>query len=245
MRAKREADAAREFRAAIPLLMAAGTRECPITTIRRRPRRAANGCRISSRPTSACSSEAQTDDRRRQRRRRDLLPGRCRPRPVGAATRWRHSSARMLIKDTALAELIRKEQDLDQADECAARHAQQRAGLAVRPSAMKTASRRINAAIEQDAQRAQRRCASEIARQFPSYANLIDPQAADRSTRSKPRYEPGRGPALVLFRPRRQLRVGRAEGRAGGVRADSCVLPGRSRPRCDKLRKSLEAGRRR
>ena len=85
-----------------------------------------------------------------------------------------NSSARVVAKDPALAELVRKEQDL--AKEISAQLGALNNLLALSSGERDDGSvRAINAAIEK--QRADRKAArQEINRRFPTYANLVDPK---------------------------------------------------------------------
>ena len=171
MRAGRDADAMREFRAAIPILMAARAR-MPTTTTPPWSPRARSACRTSSSPICSWSR------RRRRETGRDIaaetfgLADAIRGRSVQQALA--SSSARMVAKDAALAELVRKEQDLTK--QINAQLGALNNALAL-PSSERdeTGVRAINAAIDKD--RAERaKAQQEIARRFPSYADLVDPK---------------------------------------------------------------------
>jgi CHAT domain-containing protein len=84
------------------------------------------------------------------------------------------SSARMVAKDAALAELVRKEQDLSK--QINAQLGALNNVLALPSSERDEAGvRAINAAIDKD--RAERaKAQQEIARRFPAYADLVDPK---------------------------------------------------------------------
>src|SRR5262249_16754435 len=88
------------------------------------------------------------------------------------------SSARMIAKDSALAELIRKEQDL--AKQVNAELGVLNNALALPSSERDEAGvRAINATIEK-ARSERGKARAEIARRFPSYADLTDPKTATR-----------------------------------------------------------------
>ena len=214
MRAGKDADAIREFKAAIPILLAASRENADDDDATRRRRRAASGCRASWKPISSCwrtrSPPAATSP---------PTPSalRIRSAAVRCSRRWRRPSARASIKDPALAELVRKEQDLGKQVN-AQLGLLNNCSLCPPLSATKRASRPINASIEKlrsDRDKAR----AEINKRFPSYADLVDPKPpsvdADQGDAGR-----RRGDAVVLFRTRCELCLGRAERRAGGVCGD-------------------------
>ena len=128
MRAGRDADAMREFRAAIPILMAASRENADDDdTHRDRGAQAAAAERRRGlyRLLAKAPPEAGNDVAVETFALADAIRGRSVQQALAS------SSARMVAKDPALAELVRKEQDLGQADQRPARCAQQCAGAAL------------------------------------------------------------------------------------------------------------------
>ena len=118
----------------------------------------------------------------------------------------------MVAKDAALAELVRKEQDLAK---------QINAQLGALNNALSLPSgerddkvvRAINASIDQ--LRAERsKAQQEIARRFPSYADLIDPKPPTVE-QIKATLAPGEAFLSFYFGRDCQLRLGRSQGRSG------------------------------
>jgi CHAT domain-containing protein len=172
MRAHRDAEAAREFRAAIPLLMA-GARENSdeenTTLLAARSHRLRNIVEsyitLRSRGQTGSSDEAAVETFALA----DAIRGQSVQQALAA------SSARHVVQDKALAELVRAEQDLTK--QVNAQLGTLNNVLAL-PSSERDESniKALNAAIaklrvDRDRKRA------EIAKRFPSYANLIDPKA--------------------------------------------------------------------
>ena len=172
MRAKRDADAVREFRAAIPQLMAAGHEDADednATAAAARRERLQNiveayitlldrGRAGNSDDSVAIATFALADAIRGQSVRLALA----------------QSSARMLIKDGRLADLARQEQDLDK--QLNAQLGTLNNVLAL-PSGQRdeSAVKVLNVAISK--LRSDRdKLRVDIAKQFPSYANLTDPK---------------------------------------------------------------------
>ena len=171
MRAGQESDAVREFKAAIPTLITA-TREIAdtddTTLVAARTNRLQDIAeayigllaKSQARSGNAAIETFQLADAIRSHSLQQALSA---------------SSARMIAKDSALAELIRKEQDLAK---------QVNAQLGVLNNALALPSgerdeagvRAINATIEK-ARSERTKARAEIARRFPSYADLIDPKA--------------------------------------------------------------------
>lgn len=170
MRAKRDADAAREFRTAIPVMMAAGHDEADddnATAAAARRERLQNIVEAyitlleRGRPDSGDDSAAVETFG---------LADAIRGQSVRLALA--QSSARMLIKDSNLADLVRHEQDLDK--QLNAQLGTLNNALAL-PSDQRNegAVKVLNAAISK--LRSDRdRLRSDIAKQFPGYANLSD-----------------------------------------------------------------------
>ena len=167
---KARRDAMREFRAAIPVLMAAARENADDdndASVAARSQRLQN---IVEAYIALLDRGAVGDgDDRRSR----PSPWPTRSAAVRCSRRWRRR-ARACHDDPALADLVREEQDLTKQVNAAARHAQQRAGAAVRP-ARRERRQGAQASIvklrgERDKERA------EIAKRFPSYADLIDPK---------------------------------------------------------------------
>ena len=140
-----------------------------MTTIRRRLRRAASACRVSSKPISICSQENSAGDVGVETfSLADAIRGRSVQQALAA------SSARAAAKDPALAELVRKEQDLGK---------QVNAQLGTLTNVLSLPSHErdekgvqaINASI--NALRADRtKARQEISQRFPAYADLISPK---------------------------------------------------------------------
>ena len=172
MRAKRDADAAREFRTAIPLLMAAGqesSEDDNATAAAARRERLQNvveayiglldrGRTDKNDDSVAVKSFALSDAVRGQSVRRAIA----------------QSSARMLIKDSKLADLARQEQDLDK--QMNAQLGTLNNALAL-PSSQRDESGVKVLSVAINRLRGERdKLRADIAKQFPTYANLIDPK---------------------------------------------------------------------
>ena len=223
---RRDADAVREFKAAIPVLMAAARENADDdddTVVAARSLRLQNIVEAYI----ACSP---------RQRQMPAAMSRWKPSALADAIRGQIGAAGAdglerahVGKDPALADLVRKEQDLGQADQCAARRAQQCASL---PSTqrdenvVKATTPRSTSCAPIATRRAQRSTSA-----FPSYADLIDPKPptvdADQGDAARRRSD-----AVVLFRAGRKFRVGGAEGRAGGVCGRSRRPPAISKARC-------------
>jgi CHAT domain-containing protein len=172
LRAGRDADAIREFRTAIPVLMAAAREnadddDTSVTAARRQRLQgiveAYIGLLAKNRKDTGTDIESETF------RLADAIRGQSVQQAVAS------SSARMIAKDPALADLIRKGQDLTK--QINAQLGTLNNVLAL-PSSERDESglKAINAAI--DKARVDRdKARSEIGRRFPSYADLIDPSA--------------------------------------------------------------------
>ncbi len=170
-RAGKDADATREFKAAIPLLMAAARENADnddTTVVAARRERLQDIVEAYVGLLAKTSKDAGGDAADETFRLADAVRGQSVQNALAA------SSARMSVKDPALSELIRKEQDLTM---------QVNALLGTLNNTLAlTASERdeqgvaaINATIEKT--RAERNGArNEIARRYPSYADLIDPK---------------------------------------------------------------------
>jgi CHAT domain-containing protein len=168
-KAKRDADAVREFKAAIPIMMAASRENAAddeTTLIAARTQRLQSIieayigllARVGKSPETAAETFALADAIRGQAVQQALAA----------------SSARMVAKDPALAELVRSEQDLGK--QINAQLGSLNNALAL-PSSERDekAVRGINAAVE--SLRAERsKAQQEIKRRFPSYADLVDPK---------------------------------------------------------------------
>jgi CHAT domain-containing protein len=169
-RAGRDADAIREFKAAIPIMMTASRENSgddDPTVV------AARNVRLQRIVEAyigvvARSGSASNDVAVETFGLADAVRGHAVQRALA------NSSARLLAKDPALAELVRKEQDLDK--EVSAQLGALNNLLALPSDQRDEASgRAINATIEK--LRANRKTArSEINRRFPSYADLVDPK---------------------------------------------------------------------
>ena len=213
-RAGRDADAIREFKTAIPILMAAARENADdddTTVVAARSQRLQV---IVEAYIGAAGARAEQVERRRGR---DLpLADAIRGHSVQQALAA--SSARMVAKDPALAELVRKEQDLGKQINAAARHAQQRAGAAAE-RARREGRRGASTPRSTSCAPTATRRATRSTKRFPTYADLIDPKPptvdADQGDAAR-----RRGVAVVLFRPGRQLRLGGAEGWPGRLRRD-------------------------
>jgi CHAT domain-containing protein len=171
VRAGKDADAVREFRAAIPVLMAtaresAGDDDTTVVAARRERLQNIVESYIGVLARSQRDSGGDVVDE--TFRLGDAIRGQSVQHALAA------SSARMTAKDPALSDLIRKEQDLTM-------QANALLGTLNNVLALPASERdeqgvkSINATIERT--RAERNSArNEIARRFPSYADLIDPR---------------------------------------------------------------------
>lgn len=191
MRAGKDADALREFRAAIPVLLTA-SREIAIdddsAVVAARTERLKDvveayiGLLARSRDGASAEVAAETF------RLSDAIRGQSVQRALTAST------ARMVAREAALAELVRKEQDLE-------KQIGAQLGLLNNVLSLPSGQRdekivpQINADIERlRASRASAR--TEIARRFPSYAELTEPKAP---TVDEARAALRSGEALVSF----------------------------------------------
>ena len=164
----RDAEAAREFRAAIPILMAAA-RENADDDIRPWSR-AQPAAALSSKPISRCAL-AQPRGRADVAIETFALADAIRGRSVQQALTA--SSARAAEQGPGAGRTRAPGTGPEQAGQRAAWHAQQCAGAAVRPArreGVQALSGRSSCAASATS------CAPEIAKRFPSYANLIDPK---------------------------------------------------------------------
>jgi CHAT domain-containing protein len=171
MRAGKDADAVREFKIAIPALMAAARENADhddTTVVAARRLRLQNVVEAYMRLLARNQKDAGDDIAIETFRLADAVRGQSVQQALAA------SSARMVAKDPALAELIRSEQDLSK---------QINAQLGTLNNVLALASaereengvRAINASI--DKLRSDRdKARAEITRRFPSYADLIDPK---------------------------------------------------------------------
>ena len=183
-----------EFGVAIPVMMAAARENADdddTTVVAARSQR----CRRSSKPISLCWRAAPKGN--------DVAVetfalADCDPRPFRAAgvggierahDRQGSGAGRARAQRAGLGKQI----------ECAARHAEQRAGAAAGERDEKGV-RAINAAIDEAARRPRQGARTEINRRFPTYADLIDPKPPSVEE-IKATLESGRSAAVVLFRP--------------------------------------------
>src|SRR5882724_5223579 len=207
--AGREADAIREFKAAIPVLMAASRENADddddtVTAARSQRLQTiveayiALLAKSNDNATGAVSLETFTLA--------DSIRGQNVQKALSA------SSARSVAKDPALADLVRQEQDFGK---------QINAQLGALNNALSSNARddKVVKATGQSIEklRADRnRIRQEINKRFPSYAELIDPKPP--TVDQIKAVLTVRGDAVVLFREAWQLRMGGSEGRAGHVR---------------------------
>jgi CHAT domain-containing protein len=233
MRAKRDGDAAHEFRAAIPVLMAATHEKAgdDNTTA------AANNDRLQN----IVEAYISLLERGRAGNRDDSaavetfsLADSIRGQSVQLALT--QSSARMLIQDKALAGLVRQEQDLDK--QINAQLGTLNNALAL-PSGQRDESvvKALNVAIAK--LRVERQTMrSDIAKRFPNFASLIDPRAPSvNEIRTTLRPDE----ALVSFYFGRTASFVWAVPKEGKVAfAQIPATSGEIRSRIDNLRKSLE-----
>jgi CHAT domain-containing protein len=171
MRAKRDAEAEREFRSAIPLLMAGAHENVDddiSTAAAARSDRLQNI--VQAYITLLNRRQASNDDSAAAET--IALAEAIRGRSVQLA--MAQSSARMLIQDRALAELVRKEQDLSK--QISAQLGTLNNALAL-PSDQRdeNAVKALNVAINK-LRNERDRLRVDIAKQFPNYANLADPK---------------------------------------------------------------------
>ena len=202
-------------------------------------RPAVSGCRASWRPTSACwlARASKSNDLAVETfALADAVRGRSVQQALAA------SSARMIAKDPALAELARNEQDLG-------KQISAQLGILNNVLALPAGERDENV-VRGHQRRASRSCAptaarraQEINRRFPSYADLIDPKPPSVE-QIEVDAAAGRGVALVLFRPRGKLRVGVPKDGAVAF-ATIATDARRSRRQGAQLRAALEPNRRR
>ena len=171
LRAGRDADAVREFKTAIPVLMAAERENADdddTTVVAARSQRLRNIVEayigLLARTWKATGGDVAIETFRLA----DTIRGHSVQQALAAA------SARATVKDPALAELVRREQDLSK--QVNAQLGTLNNVLAL-PSSERDEQgvRAINAAIEQ-ARSDRGKARTEISRRFPSYADLIDPK---------------------------------------------------------------------
>jgi len=163
------AGALREFRAALPVLLAssAGGSEGAMLSLREQRLRA-----IAEAYVSTLASVGGADAVAEAFRVADAARGRTVQRAIGAG------AARAAAKDPALAELVRQDQD---AEKRLATLYRQLADLTVRPKDpknkedMRPPAETVRTQIDQ-LSRARADFATNIARQFPAYADLTDPK---------------------------------------------------------------------
>jgi CHAT domain-containing protein len=234
MRAKRDAEAAREFRAAVPVLIAA-TRENVDDD------NATAAAARSDRLKNIIEAYISLLERGQAGNRDDSvavetfsLADSIRGQSVQLALA--QSSARMLIQDKALAELVRQEQDLDK---------QMNAQLGTLNNALALPSgqrddnvvKALNVAITK-LRSGRETLRSDIAKKFPNYANLIDPRAPSVNE-IKATLKPDE--ALISFYFGRSASFVWAVPKEGKVAfAAVSATYGEIGSKIDKLRKSLE-----
>ncbi len=191
MRAGKDADAIREFKTAIPVLMAAERENADdddTTVVAARSDRLRNtveayiGLLARSQKDSGGETAVETF------RLADTIRGHSVQQALAAA------SARTNVKDAALADLVRREQDLSK--QVNAQLGTLNNVLAL-PSAERDEQgvRAINAAIDK-ARSDRDKARTEISRRFPSYAELIDPKPP---TVDQIKQTLGQGEALLSF----------------------------------------------
>ncbi len=208
----RDADAIREFKAAIPILMAASRENADDDddTVS-----AARSERLQSIVEAYIALLAKTSDNASGQASletfalADAIRGQSVQKALSA------SSARSVAKDPALAELVRKEQDLGK---------QINAQLGALNNALASNVRDENVAkatrASIDKLRADRaKVREDINKRFPSYAELIDPKPPTVE-QIKEALVPGEAMLSFYFGRQRQFCLGGAEGRAGCVRGD-------------------------
>jgi CHAT domain-containing protein/tetratricopeptide (TPR) repeat protein len=171
MRAGRGPDALREFRAAIPILMAASRENADdddVTVVAARAEQLQSIVEAYIRLVAKASQDAGRDIAAETFSLADAIRGRSVQQALTS------SSARMVAKDAALADLVRKEQDLTK--QINAQLGSLNNVLALPSGARDPGTiKAINASI--DKYRAERaKAQQEIARRFPAYDDLIDPK---------------------------------------------------------------------
>ncbi len=213
MRAGRDQDAIREFRAAIPVLMASSRENADdddTTAIAARSQRL-QGIVEAYLTMLARDKNASGDVGVETFSLADAIRGRSVQQALAA------SSARATAKDPALAELVRKEQDLGK---------QVNAQLGTLTNVLSLPSQRARREGRPGDQRldqfAARRTAQGAAGNQPAIPRLCRSGLAEAALG---RADQGdacrrRGDAVVLFRANQQLRLGGAEERSGGVCRD-------------------------
>ncbi len=233
MKANRDADAAREFRAAIPLLMAAARENADddnTTAVAARSDRLQNIVEayiaLLDRGQAGNGDEAAVETFALA----DAIRGHSVQQALAA------SSARMLTTDRALADLVRQEQDLSK---------QVNAQLGTLNNVLALASnerdengvKALNASIGK--LRADRdKLRAEISKRFPSYANLIDPKAPSVEE-IKATLKPDE--ALLSFYFGREISFVWAVPKAGKVAfAAIRATSGNIESKINKLREALE-----
>ena len=213
-RAGRDADAVREFKAALPILMAATseTDEDDPTLVAARNARLQRIVEayigVLARGTTMSNDVAVETFG---------LADAVRGHAVEQALA--DSSARMVAKDPALAELVRTDQD--HAKQIDAQLGALNNMLAL-PSDQRDDNtvRAMNAEI--DKLRAERKAAQqEIKRRFPAYADLVDPKPPTVDE-IKAALRPGEALLSFYFGQDASYRLGGAEGRRRGLRGGGC-----------------------
>ena len=159
---------------------------------------------------------AREQERVRRYRRRNLQPCRRHSRPLGAAGAGGVERARG-GQGSGAGRAGAQGAGPRQADQRATRDAQQRAVAAV--GRARRQGRPGDQRFDQRAARRSHKARQEIGQRFPAYADLVSPKppigGADQGDA-----DGRRGDAVVLFRAKRQFRLGRSEEWAGRVRRD-------------------------
>jgi CHAT domain-containing protein/tellurite resistance protein len=173
MRAKRDAEAEREFRIAIPILMAGAHENIDddyLATVAARNERLQNIVEAYIKLLNRRQADNGDDNAATET---IALSDAIRGRSVQLA--MAQSSARMLIQDSTLADLVRQEQDLSK--QINAQLGTLNNALAL-PSGQRDENvvRALNVAITK-LRSEHENLRSDIAKRFPDYANLIDPRA--------------------------------------------------------------------
>src|SRR5262245_26637742 len=191
MRAGKESDAIREFKAAVPILVSdahenVDTEDTTLVAAREARLQDIAEAYIGLLAVTVLPRSAETAIETFQLA--DAIRGHSVQQALSA------SSARMVAKDPALAELIRTEQDLGK--QINAQHGMLNNALSLPSSERDDAAiHAINVTIER-ARSERIKARAEIARRFPSYADLIDPKAP---TAEQIRSALHPGEALVSF----------------------------------------------
>ena len=215
MRARRDADAIREFKAAIPVMMANASENADDenTSVV-----AARSQRLQTIVESYLLLLARAEGTggtigEETFGLADAIRGRSVQQALAA------SSARAAAKDPALAELVRKEQDLTK--QVNAQLGSLNNVLAIPSAERDEKGARADPGIDRGPPRRTRQGAAGDQAEVSVLRRSGLAQTAER--RRDPRdARRQRGDVVVLFRPERQLRLGRAEVGAGGVRRCQC-----------------------